>query len=205
MPCEVEQQPCNVQENLAPSRYLARTISWNACKLLLLLLLLLLLCFIFSLLFVVVITIGIISVHVNILIIIIVIIIIIIIIDVQESIKHKELAKHRTAAVMKREQDRAAKGNTLDKITEKFKEGPLLMLRRYYKTSVRLQVVTRHASGVRGTATGNPFLLINYSNKKRKDTPFGVSLMRSQALYWAAQELNEASNRSINQAIHQSI
>ena len=111
-------------------------------------------------LFVVVIIIGIISVHVNILI-IIVIIIVIIIIDVQESIKHKELAKHRTAAVMKREQDRAAKGNTLDKITEKFKDGPLLMLRRYYKTSVRLQVVTRHASGVRGTATGNPFLLIN--------------------------------------------
>ncbi|DBA85561.1 TPA: hypothetical protein ACH3X2_000493 [Trebouxia sp. C0005] len=72
----------------------------------------------------------------------------------EESIKQKELAKHRTAAVLKREQDRAAKGNTLDKITEKFKEGPLLLLRRYYKTSVRLQIVTRHASGVRGTATG---------------------------------------------------
>lgn len=72
----------------------------------------------------------------------------------EESIKQKELAKHRTAAVVKREQDRAAKGNTLDKITEKFKEGPLLLLRRYYKTSVRLQVVTRHASGPRGTATG---------------------------------------------------
>ena len=81
--------------------------------------------------------------------------------NVQESIKQKELAKHRTAAVLKREQDRAAKGNTLDKITEKFKEGPLLLLRRYYKTSVRLQVVTRHASGIRGTATGKPFLLIN--------------------------------------------
>lgn len=76
--------------------------------------------------------------------------------NVQESIKQKELAKHRTAAVVKREQDRAAKGNTLDKITEKFKEGPLLLLRRYYKTSVRLQVVTRHASGPRGTATGTP-------------------------------------------------
>ncbi|DBA75848.1 hypothetical protein WJX77_004367 [Trebouxia sp. C0004] len=72
----------------------------------------------------------------------------------EESIKHKELAKHRTTAVLKREQDWAAKGNTLDKITEKFKEGPLLLLRRYYKTSVRLQVVTRHASGIRGTATG---------------------------------------------------
>lgn len=57
---------------------------------------------------------------------------------------------------MKREQDKAAKGNTLDKMTEKFKEGPLLLLRRYYKTSVRLQVVTRHASGVRGTAVGEP-------------------------------------------------
>lgn len=72
----------------------------------------------------------------------------------EESARHKELAKHRTAAVMKREQDKAAKGNTLDKITEKFKEGPLLLLRRYYSTSVRLQVVTRHASGVRGTAVG---------------------------------------------------
>ena len=56
--------------------------------------------------------------------------------------------------MVKREQDQAAKGNTLDKTAEKFKEGPLLLLRRYYKTSVRLQVVTRHASGVRGTATG---------------------------------------------------
>lgn len=90
----------------------------------------------------------------------------IVMITVQESIKHKELAKHRTAAVLKREQDRAAKGNTLDKITEKFKEGPLLLLRRYYKTSVRLQVVTRHASGVRGTATGKPFLLVNQSCKQ---------------------------------------
>lgn len=83
--------------------------------------------------------------------------------NVQESIKQKELAKHRTAAVLKREQDRAAKGNTLDKITEKFKEGPLLLLRRYYKTSVRLQIVTRHASGVRGTATGKHFLLTHHS------------------------------------------
>ncbi|DBA86417.1 TPA: hypothetical protein ACH3X2_005637 [Trebouxia sp. C0005] len=72
----------------------------------------------------------------------------------EESIKQKELAKHRTAAVLKREQDRAAKGNTLDKITEKFKEGPLLLLRRYYKTSVRLQIVTRHALRRQGTATG---------------------------------------------------
>lgn len=72
----------------------------------------------------------------------------------QESARHRELAKHRTAAVLKREQDKAAKGNTLDKIAEKFKEGPLLLLRRYYNTSVRLQVVTRHASGVRGTAVG---------------------------------------------------
>ena len=72
----------------------------------------------------------------------------------QESARHKELAKHRTAAVLKREQDRAAKGNTLDKMTEKVKEGPLLLLRRYYKSSVRLQVVTRHASGPRGTAVG---------------------------------------------------
>ena len=78
----------------------------------------------------------------------------------QESVKHKELAKHRTAAVLKREQGRAAKGNTLDKITEKFREGPLLLLRRYYKTSVRLQVVTRHASGVRGTATGTASLVV---------------------------------------------
>ena len=74
----------------------------------------------------------------------------------QESARHKELAKHRTAAVMKREQDRAAKGNTLDKMTKKVKEGPLLLLRRYYKSSVRLQVVTRHASGPRGTAIGKP-------------------------------------------------
>ena len=73
---------------------------------------------------------------------------------VQESLKHKELAKHRTAAVMNREQGQAEKGNTLDRITEKFKEGPLLLLRRYYRTRVRLRVVTRHASGVRGTATG---------------------------------------------------
>ena len=72
----------------------------------------------------------------------------------QESARHKELAKHRTAAVMKREQDKAAKGNTLDKMTDKVKEGPLLLLRRYYKSSVRLQVVTRHASGPRGTAVG---------------------------------------------------
>lgn len=77
----------------------------------------------------------------------------------QESARHKELAKHRTAAVMKREVDKAAKGNTLDKMTDKVKEGPLLLLRRYYKTSVRLQVVTRHASGVRGTAIGRPCML----------------------------------------------
>ncbi len=98
----------------------------------------------------------------------------------QESIKHKELAKHRTAAVLKREQDRAAKGNTLDKITEKFKEGPLLLLRRYYKTSVRLQVVTRHASGVRGTATGKPFLLFDRS-------------------------INQSSNQSIKRPVNQAI
>ena len=84
----------------------------------------------------------------------------------QESTRHKELAKHRTAAVMKREQDKAAKGNTLDKMTEKFKEGPLLLLRRYYKTSVRLQVVTRHASGVRGTAVGKACIL--YANDQTR-------------------------------------
>lgn len=74
--------------------------------------------------------------------------------QLQESIKQKELAKHRTAAVLSRELGLAAKGNTLDRISAKFKEGPLLLLRRYYKTRVRLQVTTRHASGVRGTATG---------------------------------------------------
>lgn len=68
--------------------------------------------------------------------------------------RNKELSKSRTAAVMKRELDQAAKGNTLDKIAHKFTSGPLLLLRRYYRTSVRLQVATRHASGIRGIATG---------------------------------------------------
>ena len=68
--------------------------------------------------------------------------------------RNKELSKQRTAAVMKREQDQAAKGNTLDKIAHTFTSGPLLLLRRYYRTSVRLQVATRHASGIRGIATG---------------------------------------------------
>ncbi len=122
--------------------------------------------------------------------------------------KHKELAKHRTAAVLKREQDRAAKGNTLDKITEKFKEGPLLLLRRYYKTSVRLQVVTRHASGVRGTAMGNPFLMVNQSSNQSINRAINPSSNQAskQAINQSInQSITQSINHSLNQSINQSI
>lgn len=64
----------------------------------------------------------------------------------------------RTAVVVarreKEERQEAAAVSALDTIAEAAGPGPLRLMKGAYDTGARVRIVTRHARGVRGTATG---------------------------------------------------
>ena len=63
-----------------------------------------------------------------------------------------------TARREKEERREAAAVSALDLIAAAAGPGPLHMLLGAYETGARVRIVTRHARGVRGTATGALFL-----------------------------------------------
>eukprot|EP00884_Botryococcus_braunii_P002410 jgi/Botrbrau1/1216/Bobra.0163s0024.1 len=73
-----------------------------------------------------------------------------------ESAAIREKVRHRTAAGAERRVREACRGqSTLHKIAEKVgAQGPLSLLARCLFTGTRVRVVTRHAVGIRGVATG---------------------------------------------------
>lgn len=73
--------------------------------------------------------------------------------SLQEAKAKREALRARALAAEQRIRDRNPRV-TLADIMEQVKEGPLRLLATWAQQGARVRVVTRHAGGVRGTATG---------------------------------------------------
>ncbi len=62
--------------------------------------------------------------------------------------------KTRVLYVARERERQAEKGSALDRLAARITKGPLMLLRRCYERRMAVRVVTRHAHGVRGVATG---------------------------------------------------
>ncbi|KAL4440475.1 hypothetical protein ABPG75_003476 [Micractinium tetrahymenae] len=80
--------------------------------------------------------------------------------DPGRTAKSKEAAeaaareKSRLTYLQHKREQQQQKSNPIDQITERVREGPLLLLKRCYQQRARVRVLTRHARGVRGSAEG---------------------------------------------------
>ncbi len=72
------------------------------------------------------------------------------------------MARDKTRVLyVARERERLAeKGSALQRLAQRVTKGPLMLLRRCFEEKMAVRVVTRHAHGVRGTATGTMFHLL---------------------------------------------
>ena len=70
----------------------------------------------------------------------------------QEAI---EDARYRSGPTRVRQREQRFKGSVIARIAEAVEAGPLLLLRRCFDARARVRVVTRHARGIRGAATGD--------------------------------------------------
>lgn len=73
---------------------------------------------------------------------------------VHKSQEEMEQSRARVGPVRLRREAEELKYSVISRIAESVKRGPLLLLRQSYDSGKRVRVVTRHARGVRGTATG---------------------------------------------------
>ncbi|KAK9808638.1 hypothetical protein WJX72_000999 [[Myrmecia] bisecta] len=73
----------------------------------------------------------------------------------EAAIQNEATSRHRKIAVQSRQEQTALRGpSMLDRIAQRIKDGPLLLLKACYQQKRTIRVVTRHARGIRGTATG---------------------------------------------------
>lgn len=74
--------------------------------------------------------------------------------QVQEAKAQIARDKSRVLYVARERERLAEKGSALERLVTRVTKGPLLLLRRCYESKTAVRVVTRHAHGVRGIATG---------------------------------------------------
>lgn len=75
----------------------------------------------------------------------------------QKSQQHRKEQEGRAANAAAAAAKAVAREQPLDAIAAGVQQGPLTLLRRAYKARGAVRVVTRHARGVRGVATGAQF------------------------------------------------
>lgn len=70
----------------------------------------------------------------------------------------EEVSRARKGPAAKRREAEELKHSAVSRIAEGVYKGPLLLLKRCYNDGARIRIVTRHARGVRGAATGAPLV-----------------------------------------------
>lgn len=96
----------------------------------------------------------------------------------KESAAARERAKLRLSYVAHKKEQQSWQADPLEQVAAAVREGPLLLLRACMQSRRSVRVVTRHAAGVRGAATGVLVAYDKYCNLILRDVEEHYTVLR---------------------------